>query len=257
MIQLLKKLRKYRIFASYSHDDKKIVDPLISFLTPCYDVFYDKNSIGFGMKWQVVIEKSINECHGLFIFWCMHSAQSTYVKIEYEQALMLNKHIYPVLLDKTPLPEELEVYQAVDFTDVVGNHNNTLIRYQDKTTPNRKDETEKHPLTEPSLKLGALSVAKKILHTNIVNEINKIVQEEFQTVIHNPKENFGSLVNKYVDLENRNVVFGDIINPIVSHTKNKIMDEINFKFNVTDFNIEAGNAINPNKFISGGKLDFS
>jgi hypothetical protein len=49
----------------------------------------------------------------VLLFWCRHSSASVEVAKEYGQALEQGKKIIPVLLDATPLPENLAELQAI------------------------------------------------------------------------------------------------------------------------------------------------
>ena len=62
-----------------------------------------------------------SEC--VLVFWSANSAPSPAVREEYSVAIQLDKDIAPVLLDETPLQEELRCFQWIDcrsFVKVVG-----------------------------------------------------------------------------------------------------------------------------------------
>jgi hypothetical protein len=115
--------RAFEIFASYSHCDARFVQPMMKLLLPTgATVFRDADAIQPGKKWAAVIADAIEQCRVLYLFWCNHSAGSSEVRKEYEQAISLNKDVVPVLLDDTPLPTGLKAYQWVDLREVIGRH---------------------------------------------------------------------------------------------------------------------------------------
>jgi hypothetical protein len=111
----------YQIFVSYSHDDAWLVEKLVQFLQATgMSIFRDEESIKPGKNWAVVISSAIEGSRRVYLFWCLHSARSNEVRKEYDAAIGSKKDIVPILLDETPLPQELAVYQAIDFRDLFG-----------------------------------------------------------------------------------------------------------------------------------------
>lgn len=109
------------IFISYSHQDASLVKPVVGLLRATKDlVFQDVDSIRLGNRWREQMEEALHVAHLVILFWCYHSSRSTEVRNEYEFALSTGKHMLPVLLDKTPLPEQLNEFQWVDFRQLVG-----------------------------------------------------------------------------------------------------------------------------------------
>ena len=109
------------IFISYSHQDASLVKPVVGLLRATKDlVFQDVDSIRPGNRWREQMEEALHVAHLVILFWCYHSSRSTEVRNEYEFALSTGKHMLPVLLDKTPLPEQLNEFQWVDFRQLVG-----------------------------------------------------------------------------------------------------------------------------------------
>lgn len=105
-----------RFFVSYSHDDQKLVVPVVALLrsTPT-DVFLDVDTIEPGDDWWKRVQDALDSTSSFVIFWCSHASDSTVVKQEWEFALDKGKRIIPVLLDSTPLPTRLAVFQWIDF----------------------------------------------------------------------------------------------------------------------------------------------
>ena len=113
--------KTYQIFVSYSHHDAWLVKNLVQFLQATgMSIFRDEDSIKPGKNWAVVITSAIESSRRVYLFWCLHSARSDEVRKEYDAAIGHKKDIVPIVLDKTPLPQELAVYQAIDFRDLFG-----------------------------------------------------------------------------------------------------------------------------------------
>jgi hypothetical protein len=116
-------MAEYRIFVSYSRTDLEIVGPLVQLLRVTADqIFQDIDNIPPGGRWRAILTGAIDGCEAFLLFWCRHSANSTEVKNEYDQALKSDKRIVPVLLDETDLPVPLAEYQAIDLRQVLGGH---------------------------------------------------------------------------------------------------------------------------------------
>lgn len=109
-----------RTFVSYSHDDAALVGPVVRLLrvqNPA--VFHDVDSIRPGKKWREEIEAAIQRSSLLILFWCHHAQESDEVEAEWRAALALEKDLLPILLDDTPLADELAQYQWIDFQGLV------------------------------------------------------------------------------------------------------------------------------------------
>lgn len=105
-----------QIFISYSHEDGVIVAALVKLLRASgTSVFRDDDSIPAGAPWRLHIDASIDSCSIVLVFWCSHSAMSNEVVGEYRRALSLGKTVVPVLLDDTPLRQEIAPYHGVDL----------------------------------------------------------------------------------------------------------------------------------------------
>jgi len=109
-----------RLFISYSREDDFIVGTMAEMIRlggPA--VFRDTDSLSPGDEWQPTISKAISECDAFVIFWCRHAQASKSVRAEWEQALDEKKRIVPVLLDETPLPDQLGRYQWIDCRSLI------------------------------------------------------------------------------------------------------------------------------------------
>ncbi len=113
-------------FVSYSHADSALVEPVVRLLrVQNPSVFHDVDSIRPGKKWREEIEAAITRSSLLIVFWCRHAKNSDEVEAEWRAALALEKDLLPILLDDTPLAEELAQYQWIDFQGLVATSHQT------------------------------------------------------------------------------------------------------------------------------------
>jgi hypothetical protein len=118
------------VFVSYSHQDVGLVQPVVRLLRATEDlVFQDLDSIKPGRKWRQEIEEALHAAQLFVLFWCYHSSRSAEVRKEYELALTTGKDVLPVLLDTTPLPQQLNEFQWVDFRRLVGSAHRSYRRW--------------------------------------------------------------------------------------------------------------------------------
>lgn len=102
------------VFISYSRSDSTVVTVAARLLRAGGAiVFQDVVDIEFGAKWQEVLMTAINKCERVLVFWSAAAAASQWVEREWRTALAAGKSIVPMLLDKTPLPSELAVFNAM------------------------------------------------------------------------------------------------------------------------------------------------
>lgn len=104
--------------------------PVVGLLRATKDlVFQDIDNIRPGRKWRRQIEEALHGANLIVLFWCYHSSRSMEVKKEYKVALSTGKDVLPVLLDATPLPEELNEFQRVDFRQLGGSRHRSSKRW--------------------------------------------------------------------------------------------------------------------------------
>lgn len=114
---------EYRLFVSYSREDRAIVGPLVSFLRVAdQQIFRDMDSIPPGDRWRAVLARTIDRCETVLVFWCRHASESACVREEYTRAIGRQKKLVPVLLDDSRLPSELAQFQAIDLRYVLPIH---------------------------------------------------------------------------------------------------------------------------------------
>jgi hypothetical protein len=100
--------RAYRkIFASYSHGDRHIVDQVTAYATSTGDRYLvDHVELRAGEKWSQALERMIDEADIFQLFWSRRSMQSAFVRREWEYALSLGRpeFVRPTYWE-TPFPE--------------------------------------------------------------------------------------------------------------------------------------------------------
>lgn len=108
-----------RLFVSYSHKDTNLVGSVVSLVraTKGSAVFQDHDTIVPGTTWRAEIERGLVEAETVVVFWCRHAAASKEVRNEWVAAINAKKQLLPLLLDPTPLPEELATFQWIDFKE--------------------------------------------------------------------------------------------------------------------------------------------
>jgi hypothetical protein len=109
----------YGVFISYSHEDVKLVTPLVRLLRYERDdlIFHDKDGLRDGEPWEPQLLQRLSEVDTVMVFRCAHAAASEYVRKEYLQGIAEHKKILPIMLDQTKMTPELAAYQGIDFRD--------------------------------------------------------------------------------------------------------------------------------------------
>ncbi len=109
------------VFVSYSHADGSLVAPVVKLLRANRAlVFQDIDSIQPGKPWRKAVTQALSQAQMVVVFWCHHASQSDEVTQEWQTAIQQDKDLLPLLLDATPLPEELGEFQWIDFQGIVG-----------------------------------------------------------------------------------------------------------------------------------------
>jgi len=113
--------KKYGVFISYSHEDTGLISPVVKLISAMRDdlVFQDTKDLRPGGKWEDQLLGALDQAEIVIVFWCRHSANSDYVKNEYEKAIAGNKEVLPVLLDDCQVSKGLSAYQWIDLKNVV------------------------------------------------------------------------------------------------------------------------------------------
>lgn len=106
-----------KIFFSYSRDDAEFALKLATDLKNSgIDLWIDQLDIPLGMRWDVEVEKSLENSGSLLVILSDTSVTSNNVLDEVSHALDNNKQIYPVVIDNCKIPFRLKRLQHIDFT---------------------------------------------------------------------------------------------------------------------------------------------
>jgi len=108
---------------SYSRDDQPQVRALVALLKAGLRdvekaVFWDEE-FEPGEPWFDQLKAHIDASPQLFVFWCHHSNASDQVRREFSYALARDKQVVPVLLDDTPLADELAPIHGIDLRGAI------------------------------------------------------------------------------------------------------------------------------------------
>lgn len=116
------------VFVSYSHADASLVAPVVKLLRVNKSlVFQDIDGIQPGKRWRSEIARGLAESHLVVVFWCDHASRSSEVSKEWKAAIEQQKDLLPLLLDATPLPQELGEFQWIDFRGTVGPNHTSIV----------------------------------------------------------------------------------------------------------------------------------
>src|ERR1051326_8324567 len=97
-----------RVFISYSSDATPLVRQIeAEFREAGIEIWVDHRKLRAGDNLPVEISEALSWCNVLLLIWSKSSSQSNWVKLEWTNALALDKRIVPLLLDGTPLPSIL------------------------------------------------------------------------------------------------------------------------------------------------------
>src|SRR5260221_11398706 len=103
------------VFVRYSHRDQTFVTQLVADLHKNnVPVWFDKESILAGQRWDDAIEKGLTDSTHLIFVLSPDSVASQNVKDEVDTAIDANKAIVPVLLQDVKLPPPLRRIQDTD-----------------------------------------------------------------------------------------------------------------------------------------------
>lgn len=105
-----------RIFVSYARVDKSYCIQIIEKLN-VHDVWCDQRLYA-GQGWWTEILRRLDWCEGLIYLLSPDSIESDYCNREFELALSLGRHIFPVLIHPdAPIPDSLKHIQYVDLSN--------------------------------------------------------------------------------------------------------------------------------------------
>jgi hypothetical protein len=99
------------IFLSYSRGDSQQADDWVADLERFgYRVWIDRVGIRGGQQWMATIVRSIEEAQAVILLLSPNSARSDNVRREIDLAVQTRKHIIPVEIQATTIPDAL-LYQ--------------------------------------------------------------------------------------------------------------------------------------------------
>ncbi|HMT91929.1 toll/interleukin-1 receptor domain-containing protein [uncultured Thiothrix sp.] len=102
------------VFVSYSRKDSTQVAKAVELLEAGgADVFRDLDDIQYGDRWEDVIRTKLAEAERVLVFWSTNAQLSEWVEREWTVAISMQKRVVPILLDQTPLPQELGQFHAL------------------------------------------------------------------------------------------------------------------------------------------------
>lgn len=104
-----------RLFVSYARVDKPFCLTVVDLLE-AHDVWLD-HRLYAGQQWWKEILRRLDWCEGFIYLLSPDSVQSEYCRREFEIAMQLGRHIFPVLIHaQTEIPVSLSEVQYVDMT---------------------------------------------------------------------------------------------------------------------------------------------
>jgi hypothetical protein len=116
---MAKKADKPRIFISHAWEDKAVVRQLEAELTAAgAEVWVDHVGIRGGDNLPERISEALEWCNTLLLLWSEAASKSRWVKLEWTNALSLEKAIIPCQLGATKLPAILAHSVYIDFRNV-------------------------------------------------------------------------------------------------------------------------------------------
>jgi hypothetical protein len=108
---------------SYSRADQAQVRAVVNLLQTALSnveeaIFWD-GQLEPGEPWFQQLTTHIDAAPQLFVFWCGHASSSAQVRREFMYALERRKRVIPVLLDDTPLADELAPIHGIDLRGAI------------------------------------------------------------------------------------------------------------------------------------------
>jgi|GEM_PF-3436594 len=118
-----------KVFVSYSRQDGHIVYPIVTRLKgQGVPIWIDQQDIDPGKRWDIAIEKALNEATHVLIVLSKSSVGSQNVRDEIDWALDEGKIIVPILINECNRPLRIRRMQYTDFTKNTEEAFNELLR---------------------------------------------------------------------------------------------------------------------------------
>ena len=107
-----------KIFISYASDDDNFARQLVDKLIQSeISLWVDFHNIRGGKSWLEQIGDAIKRCDIMILLWSQAASNSKWVKLEWENAITIEKQLIPCCLDNTDLPILLNNLVKIDFSD--------------------------------------------------------------------------------------------------------------------------------------------
>lgn len=183
-----------RLFISYARVDKPYCLQIVNLLE-AHEVWYDQRLYA-GQQWWKEILRRLDWCEGFVYLLSPDSVQSEYCQKEFEIALQLGRHIFPVLIHpQTELPVQLNDMQYVDMTK--GRTSESVkellnaIYYAERYIDERQEKVAsiapkdvQPPVTNPATLIGEIARAMENSHADravylIQQAISQNIQSRF------------------------------------------------------------------------------
>jgi TPR repeat protein len=101
------------IFVSYSRQDQDLVDKIVRVLAKAgAKVWIDREGIAGGLKWRRQIVEAIDAADAVLLALSPNAVKSDNVRKELDLGEEFKKTIFPVEMERTPIPKDLS-YQLV------------------------------------------------------------------------------------------------------------------------------------------------
>ena len=109
--------KKRLTFLSYSRVNSDFAKKLAKELkAEGFPVWLDQLDIPLGARWDVELEKALDECEIFMIIMTPDSINSENVRDEIGYAIDTGKRFMPIMLENCKVPLRLRRFQYVDFT---------------------------------------------------------------------------------------------------------------------------------------------
>lgn len=113
------------IFVSYSHQNKTVVDRLVSVLeVQGWSVWWDRALVP-GRTFDQVIEAEIESTRCVVVLWSTNSVESDWVRAEAQEGLS-RRILVPVLIEKARIPVLFRQTETVDLSDWAASSKNSI-----------------------------------------------------------------------------------------------------------------------------------
>ena len=111
---------RMKLFISYPHKDRSKIEKLLEILKSGGQEPWLDEQLRAGQDWSKELSNAIATSEGIVLAITNNWVDSAYCQLEFVKAVELGKYIFPILLEKTNLPQRISQYQYVDFSEEFG-----------------------------------------------------------------------------------------------------------------------------------------